>query len=125
MPGDDDQRAARADDAPPPEAGDDAQLTHSHHPKVLAAIRGTLLANKWPRYQIDDAVYQVAAEAWESLPHPTTVGGWKALGRSIAKRRAIDRIRSEEADGKHSEVASDRADFLPSPTGGDDLEKRI
>jgi hypothetical protein len=29
---------ARDDDAPPPEAGDDAPLTHSHHPKVLAAM---------------------------------------------------------------------------------------
>ncbi len=85
---------------PPMPADDDEPLAHPHDPRVRAVSRAVLLDNRWPKHDLEDAVDDVEFRAWASQPHPTTLGGWKALCRTIALAKAIDRIRSEKVEGE-------------------------
>ena len=106
-------------------ADDDEPLAHPHDPRVRAVSHAVLLDNRWPKHDLEDAVDDVEFRAWASQPHPTTLGGWKALCRTIALAKAIDRIRSEKVEGKASEVPTDRADTHLSANSGDTMEARI
>jgi DNA-directed RNA polymerase specialized sigma24 family protein len=105
---------------------DDEPLAHPHHPRVLAVIRAVLLDNRWPKHDIEDGVSKVEFRAWASKkPHPTTVGGWKALCRDIATKMAIDRVRSEKAGGKEATEPSDRLDDREAANNPDTMDAVI
>jgi DNA-directed RNA polymerase specialized sigma24 family protein len=108
-----------------PDRDDDEPLAHPHDERVLAVIRAVLRENRWPSYKLEDGTAEVEARAWKSQPHPTTVGGWKALCRTVAKRMAIDRTRSEVKDGKDAEQLTDRADEHEGGHGGAAIEAAI
>jgi DNA-directed RNA polymerase specialized sigma24 family protein len=108
-----------------PDRDDDEPLAHPHDERVLAVIRAVLRENRWPSYRLEDGTADVEALAWESRPHPTTVGGWKALCRTVAKRMAIDRTRSEVKGGKDAEQSTDRADEHEGAHGGAAIEAAI
>src|ERR1700683_214517 len=108
-----------------PRDHDDEPLAHPHDPRVRAVSRAVLLDNRWPAHDVETGVDTVELDAWKPQPRPTTLGGWKALCRTIAKKNAIDRIRSEEAGGKASERPTDRADEHLSANSGDAMEARI
>lgn len=101
---------------------DDDPLAHPHHPRVLAVIRAVLLDNRWPKHDLEGAVSEVELRAWASqTPHPTTVGAWKALCGKIAKKMAIDRVRSEKVGGKEATQLTDRVDDHEAATSGDTM----
>ena len=106
-------------------ADDDEPLAHPHDPRVRAVSRAVLLDNRWPKHDLEDGVDDVEFRAWASQSHPTTLGGWKALCRTIAKAMTIDRGRSEKVDGKASEKPTDRADEHLSAHSGEAMEARI
>jgi DNA-directed RNA polymerase specialized sigma24 family protein len=108
-----------------PRDDDDEPLAHPHEPRVRAVSKAVLLDNKWPPHEIDEGVDEGELRAWASSPHPTTLGGWKALCRTIAGNMAIDRIRSDEAGGKKSERPTDRADERLAPNNAETMEARI
>jgi DNA-directed RNA polymerase specialized sigma24 family protein len=108
-----------------PDRDDDEPLAHPHDERVLAVIRAVLRENRWPAHKLEDGIADVEVLAWDSEPHPTTVGGWKALCRKIAKDMAIDRTRSEVTGGKGSEQSTDRADEHEGPHGGAAIEAAI
>ncbi len=104
---------------------DDEPLSHPHDPRVLATIRAVLLENRWPRHELEDGTATVEARAWDTEPRPTTVGGWKALCRKIAKDMAIDRTRSEMKGGKDSARPTDRADEHEAANSGRTMDATI
>jgi DNA-directed RNA polymerase specialized sigma24 family protein len=104
---------------------DDEPLSHPHDKRVLAVSRAVLLENRWPRHELEDATAAVELRAWNTAARPTTVGGWKALCRKIAKDMAIDRTRSEMAGGKDSAQPTDRADEHEAANSGATMEAAI
>jgi DNA-directed RNA polymerase specialized sigma24 family protein/phosphotransferase system HPr-like phosphotransfer protein len=108
-----------------PDRDDDEPLSHPHDKRVLATIRAVLLENRWPQSELEDGIATVEVRAWDTKPRPTTVGGWKALCRKIAKDMAVDRTRSEMAEGKESARPTDLADEHEAAHGGDAMEAAI
>jgi DNA-directed RNA polymerase specialized sigma24 family protein len=105
---------------------DDEPLAHPYQPRVLAVIRAVLLDNRWPKHEIEDGVSKVEFRAWASKkPHPTTVGGWSALCRDVAKKMAIDRVRSERVGGKEATEPSDRLDEREAANSPDTMDAAI
>jgi DNA-directed RNA polymerase specialized sigma24 family protein len=106
---------------------DDEPLAHPHHPRVLAVIRAVLRDNRWPEHDLDNGVSEVELRAWaaQKRPRPTTVGGWKALCREVAKNMAIDRVRSENVGGKEATAPSERLDDREASNNPDTMDAAI
>jgi DNA-directed RNA polymerase specialized sigma24 family protein len=104
---------------------DDEPLSHPHDRRVLAVIRAVLLENRWPRHELEDGTSAVEVRAWDTQPRPTTLGGWKALCRKVARDMAIDRTRSEMTGGKDSVRPTDRADEHAAANSGDTMDAAI